>query len=58
MARAGGIPAGEAAAAATLAARANHGRNPATRFPFVLGTTAGARRVSSTHTAPEAAAWV
>jgi hypothetical protein len=57
-AKAGGIAAGEAAAAAMLTARANDGRNPSTPFPFVFGTTAGAWRVSPPLTAPEPAAWV
>ena len=57
-AKAGGIAAGEAAAAAMLAARANDGRNPTTPFPFVFGTTAGVWRVSPPLTAPEPAAWV
>ena len=52
-AKAGGIAAGEAAAAAMLAARANDGRNPSTPFPFVFGTTAGAWRVSPPLTAPD-----
>jgi hypothetical protein len=56
--KAGGIAAGEAAAAAMLAARANDGRNPTTPFPFVFGTTAGAWRVSFPLTSPEPAAWV
>jgi hypothetical protein len=54
----GGIAAGEAAAAAMLAARTDDGRNPSTPFPFVFGTTPGAWRVSSPLTAPEPAAWV
>jgi hypothetical protein len=54
----GGIAAGEAAAAAMLAARANDGRNPATPFPFVFGTTPGAWRVSPPLTTPEPTAWV
>jgi hypothetical protein len=57
-AKAGGTGAGEAAAAAMLAARANDGRNPTTPFPFVFGTTAGIWRVSPPLTAPESAAWV
>jgi hypothetical protein len=57
-AKTGGIAAGEAAAAAMLAARANDGRNPTTPFPFVFGTTPGAWRVSPPLTAPEPAAWV
>ena len=57
-AKAGGIAAGEAAAAAMLAARAKDGRNPTTAFPFVFGTTAGVWRVSPPLTAPEPAAWV
>ena len=40
----GGIAAGEAAAAAMLAARTNDGRNPTTPFPFVFGTTPGVWR--------------
>jgi hypothetical protein len=54
----GGIAAGEAAAAAMLAARANDGRNPATPFPFVFGTTPGVWRVSPPLTAPEPTPWV
>ncbi len=57
-AKAGGIAAGEAAAAAMLAARANDGRNPTTPFPFVFGATPGAWRVSFPLTAPEPSAWV
>ena len=57
-AKAGGIAAGEAAAAAMLAARADDGRNPSTPFPFVFGTTAGVWRVSPPLTGPEPAAWV
>lgn len=57
-AKASGIAAGEAAAAAMLARRANDGRNPVTPFPFVFGTTAGVWRVSFPLTAPEPAAWV
>ena len=41
----GGISAGEIAAAAMIAARANDGRNPTTPFPFVFGTTPGVWRV-------------
>lgn len=57
-AKAGGIAAGEAAAAAMLAARANDGRNPTTPFPFVFGTTPGVWLVSPPLTAPDPAAWV
>jgi hypothetical protein len=57
-AKAGGLAAGEAAAAAMLAARANDGRNPTTPFPFVFGSTPGVWRVSLPLTAPEPAAWV
>lgn len=57
-AKAGGIAAGEAAAAAMLLARANDGRNPSTPFPFVFGTTAGVWRVSPPLVAPDPAAWV
>ena len=54
----GGIAAGEAAAAAMLAARTNDGRNPTTPFPFVFGTTAGVWRVSPPLTTPDPTAWV
>jgi hypothetical protein len=54
----GGIAAGEAAAAAMLAARANDGRNPTTPFPFVFGTTPGVWRVSPPLTAPDPTPWV
>ena len=57
-AKAGGIAAGEEAAAAMLTARANDGRNPSTPFPFVFGSTAGAWRVSFPLTQPETTAWV
>ena len=57
-AKAGGIAAGEAAAAAMLAARANDGRNPTTPFPFVFGTTPGVWRVSPPLTAPDPTPWV
>ncbi len=57
-AKAGGIVAGEIAAAAMLAARATDGRNPTTPFPFVFGTTPGVWRVSPPLVAPEPAAWV
>jgi hypothetical protein len=57
-AKAGGVAAGEAAAAAMLAARANDGRNPTTAFPFVFGTTPGVWRVSFPSTAPEPTPWV
>lgn len=57
-AKAGGIAAGEAAAAAMLLRRADDGRNPGTAFPFVFGSTAGVWRVSFPLTAPEPAAWV
>ena len=54
----GGIAAGETAAAAMLAARANDGRNPTTPFPFVFGTTPGVWRVSLPLTTPDPTAWV
>jgi hypothetical protein len=54
----GGIAAGEAAAAAMLAARTNDGRNPTTPFPFVFGTTPGVWRVTLPLTAPDPTAWV
>ena len=54
----GGIAAGEAAAAAMLAARTNDGRNPTTPFPFVFGTTPGVWRVTPPLTTPEPTAWV
>jgi hypothetical protein len=54
----GGIAAGEAAAAAMLAARTNDGRNPTTPFPFVFGNTPGVWRVSPPLTAPEPTPWV
>ena len=54
----GGIAAGEAAAAAMLAARTNDGRNPTTPFPFVFGTTPGVWRVSPPLTTPEPTPWV
>ena len=57
-AKTGGIAAGEAAATAMLAARANDGRNPPGQFPFVFGTTAGVWRVSPPLTAPEPTPWV
>jgi hypothetical protein len=54
-----GIAAGDAAAAAMLAARANDGRLPAgTPYPFPLGTTPGAWRVSPPLTAVDPAWWV
>jgi hypothetical protein len=54
-----GIAAGEGAATAMLAARANDGRLPAgTPYPFPLGTTPGAWRVSPPLTAVEPAWWV
>jgi hypothetical protein len=54
-----GIKAGEAAAAAMLAARANDGRLPVgTPYPFPLGTVPGAWRVSPPLTAVEPAWWV
>ncbi|HEX5618793.1 MAG TPA: vanadium-dependent haloperoxidase [Solirubrobacteraceae bacterium] len=54
-----GIAAGEAAAAAMLVARANDGRLPAgTPYPFPLGTTPGAWRVSPPLTAVDPAWWV
>ena len=54
----GGIAAGEAAAAAMLAARTNDGRNPTTPFPFVFGTTPGVWRVTPPLTTPDPTAWV
>jgi PAP2 superfamily len=54
----GGIAAGEAAAAAMLAARTNDGRNPTTPFPFVFGTTPGVWRVTPPLTTPEPTPWV
>jgi hypothetical protein len=57
-AKAGGIAAGEAAAAGMLAERAGDGRHPTTPFPFVFGTTAGVWRVSPPLTAPEPTPWV
>jgi len=57
-AKTGGIAAGEIAAAAMLAARANDGRNPTTPFPFVFGTTPGVWRVSPPLTVPEPTPWV
>jgi hypothetical protein len=57
-AKVGGIAAGEAAAAAMLAARTNDGRNPTTPFPFVFGTTPGVWRVSPPLVAPEPTPWV
>jgi hypothetical protein len=54
----GGMAAGEAAAAAMLAARTDDGRNPTTPFPFVFGTTPGVWRVSPPLTAPDPTAWV
>ena len=54
----GGISAGEIAAAAMIAARANDGRNPTTPFPFVFGTTPGVWRVSAPLTVPEPTPWV
>ena len=57
-AKAGGIAAGEIAAAAMLVARASDGRNPTTPFPFVFGTSPGVWRVSPPLTAPDPAAWV
>jgi len=57
-AKTGGINAGEIAAAAMLAARANDGRNPTTPFPFVFGTTPGVWRVSPPLTVPEPTPWV
>jgi PAP2 superfamily len=54
-----GIAAGEGAATAMLAARANDGRlPPGTPYPFPLGTTPGAWRVSPPLTAVEPAWWV
>jgi hypothetical protein len=51
--KARGIAAGEAAAAAMLTARGNDGRLPAgTPYPFQLGTSAGAWRVSPPLAAP------
>jgi hypothetical protein len=43
---AGGVSAGEAAAAAMLAARVNDGRNPPGPFPFVFGTEPGQWRLA------------
>jgi hypothetical protein len=57
-AKAGGIAAGEAAAARMLDERSHDGRNPGTPFPFVFGTTAGVWRVSPPLTAPEPTPWV
>ena len=57
-AKAGGIAAGEGAAAAMLEARAGDGRNPGTPFAFLFGTTPGAWRVSPPLTAPEPTPWV
>ena len=54
----GGIAAGEAAAAAMLAARMNDGRNPTTPFPFVFGTTPGVWRISPPLTTPDPTPWV
>jgi hypothetical protein len=54
----GGIAAGEAAAAAMIAARTNDGRNPTTPFPFVFGTTPGVWRISSPLLPPDPTAWV
>ena len=54
-----GIAAGEAAAAAMLAAREHDGRLPAgTPYPFPLGTAAGEWRVSPPLTAVDPAWWV
>jgi hypothetical protein len=54
-----GIAAGEAAAAAMLAARATDGRLPAgTPYPFPPGTAPGAWRVSPPLTAVDPAWWV
>jgi hypothetical protein len=54
-----GIAAGEAAAAAMLTARANDGRQPpGTPYPFPLGTTPGAWRVSPPLTAVDPDWWV
>jgi len=54
-----GIAPGEGAATAMLAARANDGRlPPGTPYPFPLGTTPGAWRVSPPLTAVEPAWWV
>jgi hypothetical protein len=58
-AKARGIAAGEAAAAAMLAARANDGRLPAgTPYPFPLGTLPGEWRVSPPLTTPDPAWWL
>jgi hypothetical protein len=57
-AKAGGIAAGEAAAARMLSERTDDGRNPTTPFPFVFGTTPGVWRVSPPLTAPEPTPWV
>jgi hypothetical protein len=54
-----GIAAGEAAAAAMLAARADDGRLPAgTPYPFPLGTAPGEWRVSAPLTTVDPAWWV
>jgi hypothetical protein len=45
-AKAGGIAAGESAAAAMLKARENDGRNPPGPFPFVFGTDPGQWRLA------------
>jgi hypothetical protein len=57
-AKAGGVAAGEAAAAAMLKKRAADGRNPTTPFPFVFGTSPGVWRVSPPLTTPEPTPWV
>lgn len=58
-AKARGIAAGEAAAAAMLAARASDGRLPAgTPYPFPLGTAPGEWRVSPPLTTVDPAWWV
>ena len=61
-AKAGGIAAGEAAAAAMLAARAGDGRNPSGPFTPVIGNTPGAWRPTPPTTPPtpttDPAPWV
>ena len=57
-AKTGGIGVGEAAAAAILAARANDGRNPASQFPFVFGTTPGVWRKSPPAFGVDPTPWV
>ena len=57
-AKAGGIAAGETAAARMLDERSGDGRDPGTPFPFVFGTAPGVWRVSPPLTAPEPTPWV